>query len=254
MISPDTSPLTVKHWRSVPVFQPTYFLCLGAIVLLALITGLWLAKALHWFWHGKRTRGSVWSGLGCASESRFFGVTISLLFPTLSGFPSGSTGKESACNVRHLGLNPGEGKGYPFQNSGLENSAVQSMGSQSVWRDWVTFLFTSWLCFLFGICSLVCMFCSHVVTHPSVSAILLLWPRGLWATTASARTAALARLWLQPPGRELVRPPPTVSFLEAHWPSCCSPWSLAQVCDPKPRLLADQGQQSIHSPVPFPTC
>ena len=42
--------------------------------------------------------------------------------------PGGSAGKESACNVRELGLipglgrSPGEGKGYPLQNSGLQNS------------------------------------------------------------------------------------------------------------------------------------
>ena len=44
------------------------------------------------------------------------------------GFPCGSAGKGSACNVGDLGLipvlgrSPGEGKGYPFQYSGLENS------------------------------------------------------------------------------------------------------------------------------------
>ena len=44
------------------------------------------------------------------------------------GFPGGSAGKESACNVGDLssipglGRSPGEGKGYPFQYSGLENS------------------------------------------------------------------------------------------------------------------------------------
>ena len=44
------------------------------------------------------------------------------------GFPCGSAGKESACNVGDLGLipglgrSPGEGKGYPLQYSGLENS------------------------------------------------------------------------------------------------------------------------------------
>ena len=43
-------------------------------------------------------------------------------------FPCGSAGKESACNVGGLGLipglesSPGEGKGYPLQYSGLENS------------------------------------------------------------------------------------------------------------------------------------
>ena len=45
-----------------------------------------------------------------------------------SSFPCGSAGKESACNVGDLGLipglgrSPGEWKGYPLQNSGLENS------------------------------------------------------------------------------------------------------------------------------------
>ena len=44
------------------------------------------------------------------------------------GFLCGSAGKESACNVGDLGLilglgrSPGEGKGYPLQYSGLENS------------------------------------------------------------------------------------------------------------------------------------
>ena len=50
--------------------------------------------------------------------------------PTLVflGFPGGSVGKESACNVGDLGSItglgrfPGEGKGYPLQCSGLENS------------------------------------------------------------------------------------------------------------------------------------
>ena len=44
------------------------------------------------------------------------------------GFPDSSAGKESACNVGDLGSisglgrSPGEGKGYPLQYSGLENS------------------------------------------------------------------------------------------------------------------------------------
>ena len=43
-------------------------------------------------------------------------------------FPGGSVGKESTCNAGDLGLIPGlgrslgEGKGYPLQYSGLENS------------------------------------------------------------------------------------------------------------------------------------
>ena len=43
-------------------------------------------------------------------------------------FPRGSAGKESACkagdlgSIPELGRSPEEGKGYPLQNSGLENS------------------------------------------------------------------------------------------------------------------------------------
>ena len=58
------------------------------------------------------------------------------------GFPYGSAGKESACNVGHLGLipglgrSPGEGTDYPLQYSSLENSmdrgGWQTMGSQRV--------------------------------------------------------------------------------------------------------------------------
>ena len=44
------------------------------------------------------------------------------------GFPGGSSGKESACNMRDLcsipglGRSSGEGNGHPLQYSGLENS------------------------------------------------------------------------------------------------------------------------------------
>jgi len=50
--------------------------------------------------------------------------------PTTQGFPVGDplTGKESACNagdpssIPELGRSTGEGTGYPFQYSDLENS------------------------------------------------------------------------------------------------------------------------------------
>ena len=51
-----------------------------------------------------------------------------LLAILIPGFPCGSAGKESAWNVEDLGSipglerSPGEGKGYPFQYSCLENS------------------------------------------------------------------------------------------------------------------------------------
>jgi len=52
------------------------------------------------------------------------------------GFPGGSAGKESACNagdlslIPGLGRSPGEGKGYPLQYSGLENSMDYSPWDQ----------------------------------------------------------------------------------------------------------------------------
>ena len=58
-----------------------------------------------------QTRMSGWTELNCSK-----------------GFPGGSAGKDSACSVGDLdlipglGRSPGEGKGYPLQYSGLENS------------------------------------------------------------------------------------------------------------------------------------
>ena len=53
-------------------------------------------------------------------------MTINLILKF--GFPGSTSGKESARNAGDLGLipglgrSPGEGKGYPLQYSGLENS------------------------------------------------------------------------------------------------------------------------------------
>ena len=62
--------------------------------------------------------------------------------PVFLGFPGGSAGKESACNVGDLGFvhglgrSPGEGKGCPLQYSGLENSMdCISIRSQRVGHD-----------------------------------------------------------------------------------------------------------------------
>ena len=76
----------------------------------------------------------------CQKEDR-------LLTPVFLVFPSGSAGKGSTCNMGHLGSvpelggSPGEGKGYPFQYSVLENS-TESMGLQRVGQNWVPFTFT----------------------------------------------------------------------------------------------------------------
>ena len=55
-------------------------------------------------------------------------VSHSLCITFHKGFPCGSAGKESACSagdlgsIPRLGRSPGEGKSYPLQYSGLENS------------------------------------------------------------------------------------------------------------------------------------
>ena len=55
------------------------------------------------------------------------------------GFPAGSGGKESACNVEDLcsipnsGRSPGEGNGYPFQCSCLEKSIDKEPGGLQSW-------------------------------------------------------------------------------------------------------------------------
>ena len=58
------------------------------------------------------------------------------------GFPCGSAGKESTCNVGDLFLIPGlgrssgEGKGYPLQYSGLENAMDSPWGCKKLDMTW----------------------------------------------------------------------------------------------------------------------
>ena len=66
------------------------------------------------------------------------------------GFPCGSAGKESTCNavdlgsIPGLGRSPGEGKGYPLQYSGLENSMDYIVhGVTKSWTQLSDFHFTS---------------------------------------------------------------------------------------------------------------
>ena len=66
------------------------------------------------------------------------------------GFPGGSAGKESACNVGDLGSipglgrSPGEGKDNPLQYSGLKNSMDCIVhGVAKSWTQLSNFNFTS---------------------------------------------------------------------------------------------------------------
>ena len=58
--------------------------------------------------------------------------------PFFLGFPGGSEGKESTCNMGDLGLipglerSPGEGNGYLLQYSGLENSMDKEVWQATV--------------------------------------------------------------------------------------------------------------------------
>ena len=69
------------------------------------------------------------------------------MFNVARSFLCGSVGKESICNAGDLCSIPGlrrsprEGKDYPFQYSGLENSIVSPWGCR-VRHDRVTFTFT----------------------------------------------------------------------------------------------------------------
>ena len=75
-----------------------------------------------------------WVGKICCRRDR-------LPSPAFLGFPCGSAGKESACivgelgSIPGLGRSPGEGKGYPLQYSGLENS-MDYIG-HGVTKSWI---------------------------------------------------------------------------------------------------------------------
>ena len=78
---------------------------------------------------------------------------VSLPTPVFLGFPGNSAGKESVCNARDLGSipglgkSPGEGKGYPLQYSGLENSMDGIVhGVANSWTRLSDFHFTLYLC------------------------------------------------------------------------------------------------------------
>ena len=80
-----------------------------------------------WRWHAigrfRLLPKTKWKPLKSSKQMSYFGV-----LSKRTGFPGGSDGKESACNVgdpgsiHGLGRVPGEGNAYPDQYSCLENS------------------------------------------------------------------------------------------------------------------------------------
>ena len=66
-------------------------------------------------------------GLNCISSIHMYSLGVNFFgHRAFKGFPGDSVGKESPCNAGDLGFiprrSPGEGKGYPLQYYGLENS------------------------------------------------------------------------------------------------------------------------------------
>ena len=87
--------------------------------------------------------------------------------PVFLGFPCGSAGKESACDAGDLGSIPGlgrsseEGKGYPLQHSGLENSMdciVHWIAKSRIWLSFTSLHFSFHHC-VHKFCSLcLCLY------------------------------------------------------------------------------------------------
>ena len=121
-------PSSEPGFLSVPIRKPADTLLSSASVHLC---GLWPSPWL---------RGGGTQVVNILKKPTF------LLF--FSNFLCGSTGKESTCNVEDLGSIPGlgrplgEGKRYPLQYSGLENSTdYTGHGVTRVRHNWVTFAF-----------------------------------------------------------------------------------------------------------------
>ena len=115
----------------------------------------WMASPTQWTW--VRANSGRWrrtKNLWCCSPwgHKESDTTEWLNNQTIYMYvciPCGSAGKGSMCNMGDLSLIPGlgrslgEGKGYPLQYSGLENSMHYIVhGSHRVRHNWATFTFT----------------------------------------------------------------------------------------------------------------
>ena len=103
----------------------------------------------------------------CSLKSRLFFNSFQSL-----GLPGGSAGNEPTCNERDLisipewGRTPGEGKGYPLQYSGLENSTDCIV--HGVAKSW-----TRLSNFHFHHCRII-INCTHTKKHLKRSALFTL--------------------------------------------------------------------------------
>ena len=92
----------------------------------------WMASPTQWTWVWVDSGSCWWTGrpgvlqfMGLQRVRHDWVTELNWMF---WGFPCASAGKESTCSAGDLGSipglarSPGEGKGYPLQYSGLENS------------------------------------------------------------------------------------------------------------------------------------
>ena len=98
----------------------------------------------------RRPQFDSWVGKICWRRDR-------LLTPVFLGFPGGPAGKESTCNASRPGFNPWVGE-IPWRREKLPTPVFwpgefhgQSMGSQRVGHDWVTFNSISSMCQMFSL-------------------------------------------------------------------------------------------------------
>ena len=103
----------------------------------------------------------------CVCEWVYLCKRICMGLPHSLGFPDSPIGKESACNegdlgwIPGLGRSPGEGKGYPLQYSGLENSTDCIVhGVSKSWTRLSDLHFTS-LCMYENVYMCVCK-CAYI--------------------------------------------------------------------------------------------
>ena len=112
------------QWRKIPLWGQAVSWISGA-----LSPRFDMAPGKWWWLH---LEGSLTTSLWCQGWNQivrvFLFLSLGSFWIPLPASPCGSAGKESVCNAGHLGLitrlgrSLGEGKGYPLQYSGLENS------------------------------------------------------------------------------------------------------------------------------------
>ena len=122
---------------------------------------------------------AVYEGSSFFTSSLTFGNFSPSILAILLGFPGGSDHKASAYSagapgsIPGSGRSPGEGKGYPFQCSGLKNSVDCIV--HGVPRSWTRlcdfhFALLSWFHFVIVLeCCKVAYNCKHLLWRPWIN-------------------------------------------------------------------------------------